>query len=152
MIKKVKVVLTKDNEAGGRRGEALEVKKGFFKNYLLPKGLALLAEDKAGKKILKEILRHQEQKEAEKEKRARFLEEMVSKIQGKVFEIKAKADSKGNLFAGIKAEKVAEILSIADLKIESKQIEMPKIEKMGTYPAKINLGEGGVVKIELKVL
>ncbi|MBI4029795.1 50S ribosomal protein L9 [Candidatus Berkelbacteria bacterium] len=152
MIKKVKVVLTKDEEKQGQRGDVLEVKKGFFKNFLLPKGLALLIDDPAGKKILKDALRRQERKEAEKEKRAQLLENLISQIKGKTFEIKARADSKGHFFAGIKEERVAEILSVPDLKIEPKQIEMPKIEKLGKYTAKVNFGEAGVVEINLKAI
>jgi len=142
----MKVVLTSDVKNIGQKGDEKEVKPGFARNYLLPRGLAVLADSAEATKILSEA----KKKNEEKIKNAEKAQINLSKITEKVFTLKRKASKNGKLYGGISKKEILEVIE---------QKTGVKIEEIfGDFPIK-NLGEHqlqidspGGENLELKIV
>jgi len=130
----MRVILLQDIENLGKKHEVKDVKNGYARNFLIPKGLAKLATEEALKwlKTQEEI----EEKEAGEElKRA---EEEASKIDGVEVMIPVKIGEKGELFEKITPQKISEKLKESGFEIKKSQIDLVQpIEELGEFPIKI---------------
>ncbi len=142
----MKVVLTKDVEGKGFLGDVIEVKDGYARNYLIPRGLALPATE-GNVKHVQDILRQKERKsEREKAKAS----ETAKSLEGTVLEIHKPAGEGGKLFGSITASDVVEKLKEKGIEIERKMVLFPhKIRELGIYPITIRLHRD--VKVEIKI-
>ncbi len=105
----MKVVLRQDVEKLGESGSVQEVAAGFARNYLIPKGFAVVAT--AGElKTVAENARVREMKIARQE---RELQALADKISGQRLSFTARAGDQGRLYGSITASDVAEKLSAA---------------------------------------
>jgi large subunit ribosomal protein L9 len=105
----MKVVLRQDVEKLGDSGSVQNVATGFARNYLIPKGLAVVAT--AGElKTVAENARVREMKIARQE---RQLQDLADKISGQRLSFTARAGDQGRLYGSITASDVAEKLSAA---------------------------------------
>lgn len=103
----MKVLLLTNVRGTGNKGEIKEVADGYALNCLIPEGKARQATDSVVKKA-------QTEKEAREEKEAKNKERVVAtleSINGKRIEIEEKANEKGNLYHGIDAKTIAEIIN-----------------------------------------
>ena len=102
------VILKEDVEKLGFKNEIVSVKNGFGRNYLIPKGLAILATT-SSVKVLEEKLRQQKNKEVSEVESANKLKEQIEKAE---IIIKAKVAEGGTkLFGSIKTSQFVEALS-----------------------------------------
>ncbi len=116
----MKIVLLKDIHGLGKKYDAVTVSDGFALNSLIPKKQAEFATDAVIAKYLK-------LKEAEGENKKVKEEEVISNLDGivsKEYEIKAKANEQGHLFASLHKEQLAETLNV-----DSSFIDMDKVIK-----------------------
>ena len=132
----MKVIFLKDIPKIGRKYEAKEVSAGYARNYLLPNKLAEVANKKALEKV--ELLRslHEEKIREENKKIA----EQMDKIAGTIIKIKAKANDKGSLFAGITSDVIlAEIQkTIPEVREENIVLKKP-IKELGEHTIQISV-------------
>jgi LSU ribosomal protein L9P len=100
----MKVVLTKDVEGWGTIGDVIEVKKGFARNYLIPRGLALeLTEE--NKRFIDNILAQKARKlQREKEKAL----ELAKKLNGVEIEIERPIGVTGKMYGSVTISDIAE--------------------------------------------
>lgn len=105
----MKVVLRKDVEKLGAAGSVQTVADGFARNYLIPKGLAVLATP-GELKVVAENARVREMKIARQEKQ---LQDLADKISGQRLEFVARSGDQGRLYGSITAGDIAERLSAA---------------------------------------
>ncbi len=143
----VKIALLKDLPLVGRKGQVLDVRSGFFRNFLAPNGLAVKVEKNIVVTINKEK-KESDEKFIRKLKKSKISLSKISENEI-VFERKAKKD--GDLFGSV---------SLSDIKTEIEKIissELPPhilddikpIKKIGSYTFPIMfLGE----EIQLKIL
>lgn len=143
----MKVVLLKDVKNLGKKFEIKEVKDGYAKNYLIPKGLA----KPATKEVLewvemqKEIVRKRAEEDLKK------VQELASSVDGLEIQIPVKVNEKGQLFEAITSQKIAEKLEEMGFKIKKQQIELAKpIKELGEFPIKINFEHN--LEAEIKVI
>lgn len=102
----MKVVLLKPVLSIGNAGQVCEVKEGFAKNYLLPKGLAVVYGDNRGSKVLERLNRiKREQLEGISK-----INQVISQINGGEIEISAKVNQKKQLFASVNQEEIKNIV------------------------------------------
>ena len=140
----MKLVLKEDIKKIGKRGEVVNVSDGYARNFLIPKGKAIMANNE----IIKQV-QNKKEKDLEKIESQKKLALLRAKeIEGKTIEILAKAGDKGELFAGI-GEK--EIKGKLDFEVEKINIEKP-IKAVGDYEVEIKLKQDVGVKIKIKVL
>jgi large subunit ribosomal protein L9 len=103
----MKVVLRKDVEKLGEAGSVQTVADGFARNYLIPKGLAVLATS-GELKVVAENTRVREMKIARQE---RQLQDLADKISGQRLEFTARSGDQGRLYGSITAGDIAERLT-----------------------------------------
>lgn len=143
----MKIILLKEVQGFGHVGETKEVSDGYARNFLIPKGLAAMAT----KHTLKVVGDQKAKKVRQAQKSARSKELLAKKINKKTFEIKAKADEKGTLYAGIDKKLLAEELRKQGVELETSEIKLKEnIKKIGDYEIDIILGkEKAVVKLKV---
>ncbi|MBU4332107.1 50S ribosomal protein L9 [Patescibacteria group bacterium] len=142
----MKVILLKNIDNLGKKGEVKEVANGFARNFLLPKKMAVAASPGNLK-----MAREMKQGEEEKRKKGKInLRELKKKLAGKEVRIRAKASKEGHLFAGIGADKINEVLADAmGVKIKPSMIKLnKKIKTLGEHRVEVKVGDG---RVEVKV-
>jgi len=140
----MKVILLQNVPKLGQKNDAKEVKTGYWRNFLLPNDLAILATPK----LLEQAEKSREEASRQKEAEAGKISEEMKRIKDKILTLEAKADEKGNLFAGINKETVSnELKEQMGLDVSPGFIEMQKpIKKIGSYDVPIG---DYVLKIEV---
>lgn len=145
----MKVILTQDVKAQGKKGDLINVSDGYARNFLFPKGLAVEANKQAlneleGKKGAEAYRRNLE------EEKARNIAERMKEITVKM---SAKAGSGGKLFGSITSKDVAEALKAQfKIDIDKRKIELKDgIKTCGTteVPVKLYTGISGSFKVEV---
>jgi large subunit ribosomal protein L9 len=126
----MKIILLEDVEKLGKTGDMKTVKSGYARNYLIPRGLATIADEKN----VRELERRKEiegRKEARVEKK---LGELGTKMETTVIEISAKAGEEGRLYGTVTAQQIAEAIG------EKFRVELDKRRVLLEDPIK-NLGD-----------
>ena len=133
----MEIILKQDVQNVGSKNDIVTVKDGYAINYLIPRGLAIMA-TKSAKKMYEEIARQRAHKE---EKLKDEAEELAKKLEGVTLEIGAKTSSKGKIFGSVNTLQIAEELQKQGIEVERKNIEIKDepIKEVGTYTATVKL-------------
>jgi len=144
----MKVVLLEDLPGKGKAGEIKEVSKGYAKNFLLPRGLALLATPTVMKQVESRLEKEKLEESIDHDK----LVELAQQIEGKEIRFKARMGAGERLFGSITAADVAEELSQAiGSVIDKKKIDMDKpLHQAGSYEIGVKLA--GDLKPQITVV
>ena len=144
----MKVVLLEDIAGTGKAGELKEVSKGYAKNFLLPRGLALIATPAVTKQVESRLERKKLEESVDREK----LTELAQQVEGKEIHFKARLGGGERLFGSITAADVAEELSRATgFVIDKKKIDMEKpFHQTGSYEVAVKLA--GDIKPKIRVV
>lgn len=133
----MEVILKQDVENLGLEFDVVSVKPGYARNFLIPKGFALLATPK-NKAALEATLKEREAEEAAQVKAAN---DIVAKLKEVVVSIPAKVGAGDKLFGSINNSDLSEALAKAGVNVDKKYIKIPgnTIKRLGKYTAKIRL-------------
>jgi len=133
----MKVVLLEDLPGRGKAGEIKEVSKGYARNFLLPRGLALVATPTVIKQVESNLEKEKLEESIDRDK----LVELAQQIEGKEIRFKARMGAGERLFGSITAADVAEELSRAiGSVIDKKKIDIEKsLRKTGSYEIAVKL-------------
>ncbi|MCO5233475.1 MAG: 50S ribosomal protein L9 [Chitinophagales bacterium] len=133
----MEIILLQDVENLGLKYDLVKVKPGYGRNFLIPKGLAKIA-NASNKKHLEEIKRQQVNKIA---KQLEDYKALAEKIAGTKFSIGAKAGTTGKLFGSVTNVQLADaIKSELGIDVERKKIIIPnEIKDLGTYKATLHI-------------
>ena len=143
----MKVILLSDVSKLGRKSEVKNVSPGYAKNFLFPRGLAMLATQSA----VLEIDQISEAKKKSAEKDLAGAEALAQKMDGLEVEIRMKVSKDGVGYAGISAQKIAETLNTIGYKISKSQIKIPSpIKKIGEHVVSVNLPHD--LEAEVKII
>lgn len=134
----MKIILLQDVAKIGRKFETVEVSDGYAFNYLIPRGMAQMSTPSKEKEL--------ESKRAEElSKRASHIEEVLKKIKAlkKPIVLKAKANEKGGLFAGLEKDDLLKALKEqGDIALDKNELVLEEpIKNTGDYELKVLLGE-----------
>ena len=144
----MRVIFLKNVEKMGKKYEVKEVKNGYARNFLIPKGLVKPAtkEAMAWLETQKEI----EEKKAESE--LKKIQETASNFDGQEIIIPVKiGKEKDQLFEAVTAQKISEKLKELGFSIKKNQIELEEpIKELGEYPVKIRFEHN--LEAEIKVI
>lgn len=129
------IIMLQDVEKVGDKHSIVKVKDGYGRNFLIPKGLAIIA-NKTNKARLDEMLRIDAAKEA---KLVGTYKEMAAKLTGKTLKIAAKAASTGKIFGSVTNVQIAQALKDQlGIEVERKKISLPEeVKNLGTYTANV---------------
>ena len=144
----MRIILLKDVDNLGKKGEVKDVASGYARNFLLPKGSAILASTGA-LKIIQERLKLQEKKLETVKKETQKIKEELEK---RIYKIEVKSGKIGKIFGAVTHKEIADLINReSNLNIDKKQIEEKPIKKLGEHIVKIKLTEGIEAQIKLKV-
>ena len=148
----MEVILLKDVLHCGFKDDIVNVKNGFARNYLIPQGLAVAAND-SSKKVLAENIKQRSHKEESLIKEAKLLSEKLSET---TVSIKAKVSEDGtSLFGSVNNSIFSESLSKLGFDIDKKFIKLlpsSNIKKIGSYSAEIRLHRDVSANIDFDVV
>lgn len=136
----MKVILTQHVDNLGDVGEILKVADGYGRNYLLPKGLAILATPGAEKQI--DDLRRTEER---RQDRIRFeMQELAKRIEGLDLSFTAKVGETGRLYGSITSSDIAsEISEQLDIELDRRKIDLPEtLRSLGVHEIPVHLMQG----------
>ena len=143
------VILKENIEKLGFKNEIVSVKNGYARNYLIPKGYAILA-TKSAVKVLEENLRQQQQKDEKEIEKANKLADSLKSLD---VIIKAKVAEGGiKLFGSIKVTQFVQTLSLMGYELDSKFIKLTSIKEIGDYNAEIRLHRNVSISLPFKVI
>lgn len=145
----MKVILANDIEALGKKGDVVTVADGYARNFLVPKGLALLATRGALKQAeLMRKAREEQEKKLKEEAAAK-----VAKLASSPVYISARAGEGGKLFGSVTNSDVARaILDQLDEAVDKRNVLMEdSIRTLGTHQVEVKLHEEvtGLVTVEV---
>ncbi|HPW68987.1 MAG TPA: 50S ribosomal protein L9 [Deltaproteobacteria bacterium] len=142
----MKVVLLETIEGIGSVGQELKVKDGYARNFLIPKGLALMASDKNIKAFRDKIQARIKSEAKSKEHAQKFAEQ----LQSVTLSYSMKTGQEGKLFGSITAAQIFDSLKEKGFEVDKKKIVLPEpIRHVGTHEVTVRLYPG--VSAQLKV-
>ncbi len=133
----MEIILLKDVEKLGYKHDVVTVKNGYGRNYLIPQGMAVIA-NATNKEKLEKILAEIEAKEAAKLDDYRALAE---RLEGQTIKIGVKAGTSGKIFGSVTNLQIANALvDQYEAEIERKKIVLDEnIKEVGTYEVVLQL-------------
>lgn len=145
----MKVILLRDVPSLGRAGTIHNVKEGYARNYLFPRGLAVEATEG-------EIRRWEERQRVAREKEARRqreAEQVATALSQTSIELRVQSGETGRLFGSITSQHIAEALRARGFPIDKKQVELEEpIKVTGTYRVPVRLSSGTVAHVPVHVV
>jgi large subunit ribosomal protein L9 len=146
----MEILLKKDVDRLGSKDEIVTVKNGFGRNYLIPKGMAILATESV-KKMNSETLKQRAHKFNQLKDEAL---KILDKLSKKTFEVPAKVGENGKIFGSISNIQLADALDKAGFKIERKNITLPanNIKEVGKFQAEVILHKDVKGKINFEIV
>lgn len=145
-----KMLLLEDVDALGRKGDVVNVRPGFARNFLLPQGLAVTANAHA--------LRMQDRLQEERRKQAvidkKESEEMAGRIQDLTLTTEVKIDQEGHMYGSVSVLDILHLLKEQSaISLERKNVLLPHpIKETGVHTIKTKLKEGITASFTLKVV
>ena len=144
----MEVILREDVPNLGTVGDIVKVKPGFARNYLLPRGLAVVA-DKRNIHVLEHQKRVVADKRERDRKRAQGAAERLSNLR---LTIKARAGEEGKLFGSVTNLDIERALAAQGFSVERRRIRLDEpIKSIGEHTVPIHLGVGVDAKVTVIV-
>ncbi len=146
----MEIILKQDIPSLGYKNDIINVKDGYGRNYLIPKGLAIQATESA-KKVNSENLRQRAHKE---EKIKNEALEFAAKLEGLSLTIGAKTSSTGKVFGSVNNIQIAEAIKKEGFEVDRKNIKLPEeqIKEVGKYISIVKLHREVSVEIQFEVI
>ncbi|MDP3764510.1 MAG: 50S ribosomal protein L9 [bacterium] len=143
----MRVVLLKDVPKLGKKSDVKMVSPGYAKNFLFPRGLAMVLTSAVAMDL--DVQSEAKKKQAERE--LVEMESMAQKLEGLEIEIPMKVSKEGIGYASLSAQKIAETLSGIGFKITKSQIKIKNpIKKLGDHMVMVSLPHG--LESEVKII
>jgi large subunit ribosomal protein L9 len=149
----MKLILTAEVDKLGSAGDTVEVKDGYGRNYLLPRGLAIVA-TRGAQRQADEIRRARESKTVRGIEHANELKTAIAGLGAVSLPVRAAADS-GKLFGSVTAaDVVAAVKKAGGPNLDKRSVELPKahIKSIGRYEIAVRLHPGVDATVPLEVV
>ena len=146
----MEVILREDIPGIGYKNDLVTVKNGYARNYLIPKGMAVLATETA-KKVLAE---DKKQKAHKEEKVLKEAEELGKALEALKVKIAAKAGTSGKIFGSVNDVQLANAIKEQhNFDVDRKDISVDgdSIKELGEYTAKIRLHKEVIAEVKFEV-
>jgi large subunit ribosomal protein L9 len=145
----MEVILKEDMDNLGKSGEVVNVKEGYGRNYLLPRGLAVIA-------TADDVARVAHEKRVIAARTAKMAKEIQSEADrlGQITVSIARAvGEEDKLFGSVTSRDIAEALSEQKVTVDAKKIHLDEpIKALGLTEVPIKLGQGVTAKIKVWVV
>lgn len=145
----MQVILLEHIEKVGAKHDVVKIKDGYGRNYLIPKGLAMVANRENLNRL--EGLKKQSAK-----KEAALIENfkaIAAKLAGVALKIEAKAGESGRLFGSVTAQHLSNALKAVGVDVDKRIIEMPEeVKDLGSYTATIKFHPEVAADVKFEVI
>lgn len=146
----MKVVLNKDIKGIGKKLQIVEVSEGYARNYLLPRKLANIADNKS----ISEAKAKNDSASFKKQTEIKEANKLKEKLEKGYIKFKHKIGNNGKLFGSITEKDIAEeIEKVYNVKVDKKKITLKTvIKELGSYTADVKLYEGITAQVKISVV
>lgn len=148
----MEVILLKDVEKLGFSEDVVTVKPGFARNYLIPKGLAVV-HNKSNGNILKEKLKLRDKKEAEE---MANINSKIEQLKSVNLQVGAKVGSENKIFGSVNAIQISEAFEKQGVVVDRRKITVKEgdIKELGSYTVVVALSksEDHIVEVPLEII
>jgi large subunit ribosomal protein L9 len=146
----MEVILLQDVDKLGKESELVKVRPGYARNYLIPRKLAVVADD-SQKKMLNERIKQEERRE---EKMLKEIAKVVDLLKNTKYTIGAKTGTSGKIFGSVTTIQLAQaIKKQSGVTIDRKKITLPEdVSMLGEYKANIALHKDSSVEVSFEVI
>ena len=144
----MKLILTEDVPNLGSLGDTIDVKSGYGRNYLLPKGIALLATGRASKELQHRIQHLNKLREGKIE----LAHEQAEKLKTVKIEVVRKSGPGGRLFGSVTNRDLKELLKEKEFDVERRSIQLNSpIRNIGLHEFTVRVHSEVSVNMQIKV-
>jgi large subunit ribosomal protein L9 len=146
----MKLILTQEVTGLGEPGDVVEVKDGYGRNYLVPRGLAMIW-SKGGESQVAALRRGREVHDIRSLSEAR---EMAGQLASLQVTLSSRAGTGGRLFGSVTTADVVEAVSAAGgPKLDRRRLELPSahIKTVGTHPVSVRLHPEVTASVNVEV-
>jgi large subunit ribosomal protein L9 len=146
----MEIILKEDVDNLGYKDEVIEVKAGYGRNFLIPKGIAILATP-TNKKILNENLKQRAHKT---QKLKEEVEKVAKSLETAKIVVGAKAGEQNKIFGSVNTIQLADSITKLGFSVDRKDIKLKgdAIKQLGTYQADIRLHKDVTVTVDFEVV
>lgn len=132
----MELLLKQNVEYLGRVGDVVEVKSGYARNYLLPRGLAVMVT----KSNVAEIEKARAQALVDEQNRVQSLKDLAQKLAEVSVTIEGKANAEGHLFGSVTGANIAAALRDKGIAVDDKQVRLEQpLKEIGVFDVPIHL-------------
>ena len=144
------IILLENINKVGDKHEVVNVKDGYARNFLIPNGKALIANE-SNRKRLEHL---QALDEARESQRLGDYKAMLTKLEGQTIRIPMKAGANGKIFGSVTNVQIAQALREQfEIDLERRKIEVPEeVKTLGNYEAELNLHKEVSGKVAFEVV
>jgi len=143
----MQLLLVDDVPHLGRAGDVVEVRPGYGRNYLIPRGLATYVTPDN----LRRLERHKQRIEELRQARIADLKNLAARLRDVTITIEATANEEGKLYGSVGPEEISRALKAEGFSVEPEQVRMEgPIKQLALYAVKLHLGYD--IESEVKVL
>ena len=145
----MKIILRKEHEKLGAAGSVVEVKDGYARNYLIPRGIAYPA-DAGSMRALEEEKRQQSRRDSRELHTSEKLAHEIEKIS---LTLKMKVGEDEKLFGSVTSQMIAEALKEKGIEVDKRIIELEEpIKALGIYTVDVKLHQNVTGKLKVWVV
>ena len=143
------VILLKNVDNLGQTGDTVKVKDGYGRNYLVPRGFAVIADERNSRRMA-----HQKrQAEAAAAKEVGAAKELADKIDQTAISIKREAGEEGKLFGSVTNRDIAEALAAEGVDVDRRNIVLDEaIRNIGVFTVKVKLHSSIEASVKVYVI
>ncbi|MBQ8004861.1 MAG: 50S ribosomal protein L9 [Clostridia bacterium] len=132
----MKVILTQDVKAQGKKGQMIEVADGYGRNYLIARGLAIPADNKAINELKNREASIQHKIEVEKQE----ARDIAAKLEGILVKFAVAAGADGRLYGSVTSKDIADELQKSGITIDKRKIVLADpLKAFGSYTVDVKL-------------
>lgn len=146
----MEIILLQDVNKLGQKDDLVNVKNGYGRNFLIPRGYAIAATASA-KKMHAENLKQKAHKE---EKIKQEAQATADKMKGLKLTVGAKTSTSGKIFGSVNTIQIAESLKDKGFEVDRRSITLPddQIKEIGNYKAVVKLHRDVKVEIDFEIV
>ena len=146
----MKVILLENVKGVGKKDEIINANDGYARNFLLPKKLAVEANNENMSKLKSKQQSNEHKKMTEKQN----AEDLAKKLEKIILKITVKAGENGKIFGGVTAKEISEQLNKQyNFMVDKKKIDLKEtIKQTGMFNVDLKLYEGVNAKLKIHII
>jgi large subunit ribosomal protein L9 len=145
----MKLILTQEVTGLGAAGDVVEVKDGYGRNYLIPRGFAIRW-TRGGERTIESI---KKARNARAVRDADHASEVKAKLEGSTYQVRVRAGEGGRLFGAVTAADIAEAINEAGAQVDKRTIMVDNpIKSLGAHTVTVKVHDEVEAQVNLNVV